>query len=231
MTIRSSRRCWRNWPPSGFRPVPLERIERGAESFEAGSNRLGGAAEAQPKVLWLLEELARHDAGLELLSQQFREIGGAPDAEPRKNRSAEPTGLAFKLRSPGEELIDQSAVGLEQALRPLANAVELVEGHDRDLLRRVNVASISEVDDLPHPSDQLGLGENPTAPDATQPVGLRQATGDDEVRAQVKGRTPGLVEDRFQVNFVHQDTRSDFRGHLTGPSQSAFVGEGTAGIV
>ena len=162
---------------------PFERIQRSAESFESATNGIGCAAEAQPKVLRLLEELTGHDAGFELLAQQLHEIRGVSDAEPRKNRGAETAGLALELWPVGKELVDQYAVGLEQVLRTLAKTVKVVEGDDRNLFRRVDMASVGEVDDLPHPPGCLGLGENPTAADTAEPVGLRQATGDNEVRA------------------------------------------------
>jgi hypothetical protein len=69
-------------------------------------------------------------------------------------------------------------------------------------------ASISEVDNLPHPLHQLRLRQYPSTTDAAQPVRLRQAAGNDEVRPKVKCRTPWLVEQSLEVDFVHQDSRS-----------------------
>src|SRR5271169_3759728 len=210
---------------------PFERIQCGIDSFQTVANGFAGPAETQAKVLRLLEELAGYNTGVELLAQEHHEIAGAADAEAGKNRGAEAARFAVELRTAGEELVDQHAVGLEQTLRAIANVVEVVKRDDRDQLSRVDMASVGEVNDLPHPLDQLRFCENPTAPDTAKPVCLRQTAGNDEVRAKVKRRTPWLVEDGFEVNLVYQNPRSDQGGLLAGLAQSVFVGECAAGIV
>ena len=111
---------------------PSERIQCGIDSFQTAANGFGGPAEPQAKVLRLLEELAGYNAGVELLAQELHEIAGATDAEAGKNRGAKTARLAVELRTAGDELVDQHAVGFEKALRAIANVVEVVKRDDRD---------------------------------------------------------------------------------------------------
>jgi hypothetical protein len=80
-----------------------------------------------------------------------------------------------------QEFIHQRTVWIEQIAGAIAHTAQIVEGDYGQKFGWMHRTPVCEIDDLPHPRDQIRLRQNPTAANTAEPVRFGQAAGDYEV--------------------------------------------------
>src|SRR5271170_1143487 len=88
-----------------------------------------------------------------------------------------------------------------------------------------------EIVEPPNPRRELRLGEDPSAAQAAQSVGLSEAAGDDELASEVERRWDGRVMEGFQIDLIDEDARSNFVRQFSDRAQALLAGESAGGIV
>ncbi len=99
----------------------------------------------------------------------------------------------------------------------------MVERHDAQKLRRMSWCRGKEIVQSPHSIRELGTRDDPAAPEARQPVDLRQAVRRDEVGSQVIRRS-GRGLSRIQIHLVDENGGAIFRGDLADFFECIVVG-------
>src|SRR5260370_3410657 len=92
-------------------------------------------------------------------------------------------------------------------------------------------ASIGEINDLPNALGEFRLSKNPSTANAAEAIGFGQTAGNDEIRSKMKGRTPRLVEEGFEIHLVDEDARANLGRDRTDLAHRRFIGKGTAWVV
>ena len=87
-----------------------ESSEGRGQAVEACADCFRISAEADAKVLWLLEKFSGNNAGLELIMEKTHKVGGVAHFEAGEHSCAEATGRTIELRLMREEIVHQHAI-------------------------------------------------------------------------------------------------------------------------
>src|SRR5215472_182869 len=209
----------------------LESIQRVIHGFEPPANRLGRSADANAEVLAKFKEFAGHDTGFEPRSKQVHELLGNSLAKTRKDRGTKLACVTENLGVLAEEVVEQRPIRVEETAGSSTDGVQMIEANNGHAFCGVNRASIGEVNDLPHPADHAGIGENPAAANSAQAVSLGQAAGDNEVGTEMESGSPRAIEQGLKVDFVDEYACAHFGCHLADLPHGFVIGERAAGVV
>src|SRR5579863_8582455 len=156
-----------------------------------------------------LEEMARNDASFVLFSQELDESFGVAANQVREDNRASfgPDGEQILARL--EEGLQNSTVRFGDLLGAQGDLREMVERDDAHQLQGIRCDAAEEIVDAPHALGQKRRGQDPAATEGGEAVGLGQAAGRDEIRAQKMGGLPGGIEASLEVNLIHKDVSAD----------------------
>src|SRR5271154_1214561 len=106
---------------------------------------------------------------------------------------------------------DQCApVGFDEGVSTSGEFVDLLDRDHAEQFANMDMVCREEIVEPPNPRRELWLGEDPSAAQAAQSVGLSEAAGDDELASEVERRWDGRVMEGFQIDLIDQDARSNF---------------------
>src|SRR5688572_25773945 len=83
----------------------------------------------------------------------------------------------------------------------------------------------------PHPFSQTRLREDPTATKPAQSISLRQTAGNDKLRTEMKRRRWCIFKKHLQIDFVHEDMRTDGPRNFAQLPQRSRINRNSARIM
>src|SRR5947209_7955327 len=111
------------------------------------------------------------------------------------------------------------------------NSVQMLKRNATQSLRSVRRDDAEQVVQMPQPLRHLRFCKYPPATQSAQAVNFRQTVGRDKFRAEMKGRTRRTLEERFEIDFINEHTRTNATRDLAQLLESFVIRQHTRRVV